>query len=205
MSLTPESFEALLAWLDPDRESAGRKYEIIRAGLVRIFMSRGLTDEENLADETINRVAAKMSEIQSDYVGLPVAYFRGVARNVLREAWRRKEVATDVFPERRVRLEESSDEYECLLKCLKVLPQRTRELILDYHAYEGADKIANHRSMANELRISESTLRVKAYRARLGLERCVLECVEKLRGKRITPTDSLYERVRATKPETQER
>jgi len=33
--LTQEAFDRLLGWLDPDRESAGEKYEAIRLRLIK--------------------------------------------------------------------------------------------------------------------------------------------------------------------------
>jgi DNA-directed RNA polymerase specialized sigma24 family protein len=205
LSLTPENFEALLAWLDPDRDAAGRKYEVIRSGLVRIFVSKGLSDAESMADEVINRVAARVPEIGPGYVGEPAAYFRGVARNLLLESWRRKEVATDNPPERHLKPSEPDDEYECLLRCLKFLPREKRELVLDYHAYEGADKIATHRAMAQELSVSENALRIQAHRLRARLEQCVTECVRSLRGKRIPARESLYEKASVLRREARER
>jgi RNA polymerase sigma factor (sigma-70 family) len=196
LSLTSETFEALLAWLGSDREAAGRKYEVIRAGLVRIFVSKGFSDAETLADETINRVAARLHEIVEDYSGDPAAYFRGVARNIIFEASRRKEIAMDTLPERPAVAREVSDEYECLLRCLKFLPSEKRELVLDYHAYQGKDKITNHRVMAEELHITESALRVQAHRARIGLERCVVECVESLQKKRIPSRQAFHKETR---------
>ena len=57
--MSPESFEALLGWLDPDRERAGIKYEQIRSGLISFFTGRGHCEAEDLADETINRVISR--------------------------------------------------------------------------------------------------------------------------------------------------
>ena len=77
--LTQENFDQLLAWLDPNREQAGRRYEDIRRKLVKIFVSRGCIIAEELADETINRVAMKVHEIVDTYTGDPALYFYGVA------------------------------------------------------------------------------------------------------------------------------
>ncbi len=184
LPLTPEKFEALLKWLDPDREVAGQKYEIIRAGLVRIFVAKCLSDAESLADEVINRVADKLPEVAPGYVGEPVRYFRGVARKLVLEARRGREVATGALPERPVRVTEISDELECLRRCLKFFPSEKREMLLDYYVYKGGDKIAVHRIMAAELGITETALRVQAHRARVRLEACVRECVETIRMKR---------------------
>jgi len=72
--LTQEAFDNLLAWLDPDRERAGQKYEDIRFKLIRNFARRGCSIAEDLTDETINRVSRKALEIAQAYVGDPALY-----------------------------------------------------------------------------------------------------------------------------------
>ena len=57
MLVTQEQFDSLLAWLGSDRESAGRKYEVIRSGLVRIFVSKGFNDAEDLIALTPSVIA----------------------------------------------------------------------------------------------------------------------------------------------------
>jgi DNA-directed RNA polymerase specialized sigma24 family protein len=184
LPLTPEKFDSLLQWLDANRDAAGRKYVTIQVGLVRIFSLKGFSDAESLADETINRVADRLEEIAPTYTGNPANYFRGVARNIILEAGRRREVATDEPPERPVKVSEVGDEYNCLLKCLRFFPADKRDMVLDYHAYEGSDKISNHQTMADELGISVSNLRVRVHRAKVQLEACVRECMKALQGKR---------------------
>ena len=181
MTITKEPFDALLEWLDPDREKAGQRYEIIRAGLIRIFVSKGLSDAEHYTDEAIDRVVKRLPEIQAKYVGDPARYFHGVARNLILEAGRRREVATDVLPLRITQEDVRSDTSECLSKCLKQLPRDKREFILDYHLYQGHAKIQHHREMAGELSISEGALRTRAHHLRVSLEKCVLRCIDEVR------------------------
>ena len=57
--LTKESFDTLLAWLDANPDAAARKYEQIRTRLIKIFVCRGCLESEDLADETIDRVARR--------------------------------------------------------------------------------------------------------------------------------------------------
>jgi DNA-directed RNA polymerase specialized sigma24 family protein len=172
----------LLAWLDPDREIAGQKYEVIRAGLIRIFVSKGFSDAEDLADEAINSVMKRLPEIRDTYVGEPVKYFHGVARFIVREMIRRKEVAVEVVPVSSSEEEIHSDEYDCLLKCLRFLQVEKRELILDYYIYDGRDKIAQHRRMASELGITEGALRGRAHHVRGNLEKCIQQCIERMKS-----------------------
>lgn len=181
MTITKQPFDALLEWLDPDREKAGQRYEVIRAGLIRIFVSKGLSDAEHYTDEAIDRVTKRLPEIQEKYVGDPARYFHGVARNLILEAGRRKEVATDMLPPRITSESVRSDTSECLAKCLKLLPTDKQEFILDYHLYQGHAKVEHHRQMAVELSISEGALRTRAHHLRVNLEKCVLECIQQSR------------------------
>ena len=173
-----ESFESLLTWLDPNREIAGQKYEVVRTGLIRIFVSKGFSDAEDLADTVINRVIKKLPEIRDTYVGEPVRYFHGVARNIIRETLRRREIATETVPGFSDAVESHSAEYDCLVKCLRFLAREKRELILDYHIYDGRDKVEHHRQMAEELGITDGALRGRAHHLRGSLEKCIRECLE---------------------------
>lgn len=176
-------FEGLLTWLDPEREIAGQRYEVIRTGLIRIFISKGFSDAEDLTDLTIDRVIKKLPDIREGYEGEKLRYFHGVARNVIHEARRRKEVTTERMPEILSQPGSTSDRYDCLLKCLKFLSPEKRELILDYYLYQGRDKVEHHRSMAAELAITEGALRTRAHHIRAASEKCVINCVKTVLGK----------------------
>jgi DNA-directed RNA polymerase specialized sigma24 family protein len=182
LTITKEPFDELLGWLDPDRDTAGQKYVVIRKGLIRIFISHGISDAEYYADETIDRVTKRLPEIRATYVGDATRYFHGVARNITLEARRKREVATEVVPERTTEEISKDDMSECLSECLKDLPSDKRELILDYHLYQGRAKVEHHREMAAELSISEGALRTRAHHLRVSLANCVMECVKSLGG-----------------------
>lgn len=178
------AFDDLLAWLDPDRDVAARKYETIRAGLIRIFVAKGFNDAEDLADEAISRVTKKAPELRRTYVGDPARYFYGVARNLILERYRPKEIATDVSDTvASIKITNQSDEYVCLMRCLQFLAREKRVMILDYHVYEGHEKIETHKTMAEELGITKGALRLRAHHIRSDLEKCVEQCVGNLRGK----------------------
>ena len=183
MTITQEQFDSLLTWLGNDRDVAGRKYETIRSGLVRIFVSRGFSDAEDLADETINRVMMRLRDIRANYTGEPALYFHGVARNVMRESNRRREVACCVIDGRIEPETESGEEYACLGHCLDRLPANKRDLILEYYLYEGHEKVEHRKQMAGQLKLSLGAFRSRAYQIRLSLENCMRQCALRKKGR----------------------
>ncbi|MDQ3666546.1 MAG: sigma-70 family RNA polymerase sigma factor [Acidobacteriota bacterium] len=176
-AITHDSFEALLSWLGPTRDEGARKYETIRSRLVRIFMKKGCTDPEDLADTAINRVTAKLGQIKDSYVGDPANYFCGVARMVYLESLRRKEITTDFFPVVHATDTVLDAARECLRSCLSKLSADQRDLVLDYHVDEKRARIESRRELAQELGLSANALRLRAYRIRAELEKCVLNCM----------------------------
>lgn len=207
MDLTSDLFKSLLSWLDPDPDAAGQKYQIIRAGLVRIFITKGFNDAEDLADLTIDRVATLLPEKSKDYVGEPAKLFHAVARYICYEAWRRPEITTEDPPERVSLVVDTSAAFQCLLECLNDLTPNEREFILDYHVYdgEGRVKIEHHKMMREEQGLEESTLRVHARRIRVRLEKCILKRMEALRAKQNTSPPALSEKGDAARELERER
>jgi DNA-directed RNA polymerase specialized sigma24 family protein len=180
-TITQESFDALLVWLDPDREKAGRKYEAIRTRLIKIFICRGFNNAEDLADETINRVTAKVKEMIGNYVGEPALFFYGVAQKICLESLRTRQIPAEnshssIMPD--VLNEDVNPEYECLEKCLQGLPSDQRELVLEYYKDEKKAKIDHRKQLADKLGIAMNALRIRAFRIRASLQQCVLRCME---------------------------
>jgi RNA polymerase sigma factor (sigma-70 family) len=185
-AITQQQFDSLLSWLAPDRDFAGKKYETIRSGLVRIFISKGFNNAEDLADETINRVMLRLPDIRKGYEGEPARYFHGVARNIIRESRRRKEIAMEVKGvQPQVPPLDARDEHDCLGHCLQLLSSSKRDLILSYYLYDGHDKVEHHKQMAGELNITKGAYRSRAHQIRLSLEKCMRECP--LRQKNLCP------------------
>src|SRR5262249_17444979 len=132
--LSQESFEALLAWLAPSRDLSGQEYEDIRQRLIRIFGCRGCNESEDLADETINRVANKVVEIRETYSGEPALYFYAVANKIYMEYRRRKPPV--VPPKVLTDSSELEEHFLCLEKCLDTLARDNRELVIQYYQDE---------------------------------------------------------------------
>ena len=184
MTITQQQFDSLLTWLSVDRDLAGRKYETIRSGLVRIFVSKGFSDAEDLADETINRVMVRLPDIRANYTGEPACYFHGVARNIIRENGRRKEITSGGIDGHVEPQAEPTEEADCLRHCLERLPANKRDLILDYYLYNGHEKVEHHKQMAGQLNITEGAFRSRAYQIRLNLENCMRQCALRKKGRR---------------------
>ena len=183
--LTPESFNRLLGWLSPDLEEAGRKYEEIRGRLIKIFTCRGSTSPEEMADETMTRVARRVVEIADDYRGDQALYFYGVARRVYLESVRKRWVAVPydsreviVRDARRDEKEEAERGYACLEQCMEKLVPRQRELILEYYQEEKRAKIEHRRELADNLGIALNALRIQVHRIRMVLQTCVADCLK---------------------------
>jgi DNA-directed RNA polymerase specialized sigma24 family protein len=171
-----EDFDRLLMWLDPDPERAGLTYEKIRWRLVAILASRGCTCPEELADETIDRVARRVIDIQASYVGDQAIYFLGVMNNVHHEYLKRPMMPR--LPEPADNVETKERTYRCLEKCLDKLSPNSRRMIERYYAESKRAKIDLRKRIAAELGIGLSTLRLRALRIRDKLQTCISQCLE---------------------------
>ena len=186
--ISQEAFDAMLDWLDADRERAGNKYEAIRLRLIKIYTCRGCQAAEELADETINRVIARIVEIADGYRGDPALYFYGVAQKVFLENSRKEHgpqahvpldyAAVSLSTQGVALVEDFEPEYRCLEQCLERLLPENRDLVVRYYQQERQAKIDHRKMLASELGIAVNALRLRAHRIRLTLQRCVMDCLE---------------------------
>jgi DNA-directed RNA polymerase specialized sigma24 family protein len=185
-SATPESFARLLEWLDAGENSDGQTYLEMRRRLVAYFDRKNARSPDDLADETLNRVARRVTEEAGAIdAETPAKYCYITARFVFLESLRaaeRSSVALDdeinkiAAPERRAEIETRERMLECLEKCAVKLEAGERELIFGY--YFGAErvKIENRRALARKFGISANALTIRACRIRARLESCVRRC-----------------------------
>ena len=83
--LTPKAFDALLNWLDEGTDSSGEVYLEMRRRLVAYFDRKNCAAPEELADETLNRVARRLEEEGNITSDTPAHYCYIVARFVFLE------------------------------------------------------------------------------------------------------------------------
>jgi RNA polymerase sigma factor (sigma-70 family) len=186
LAITQQSFDELLTWLDPDRETAGHKYEEIRRSLVKIFAWRKCSDPEGMADATINIVAQKVCTLRQTYKGDPYNYFYGVARNLIREYQKSKaaQVMLDDIDSKKTAVIDDTDDDDvehvdgCLRECLDTLDPDERELVLAYYKNEGQAKIDLRRKLAQLRGIDTNALRQRIYRIRCLLADCMENCLQ---------------------------
>lgn len=178
--LNQEDFDVLLTWLGTTREDGGRRYEEIRRRLIKFFTYRGCPEADELADETINRVAAKVHGLAETYTGDTALYFYGVAHNVHLEYLRMCRTRPQPpVPQIQAADSDTLDaEYECLDQCVRQLSPNAREIILQYYQEEKRSKIDRRKALADRLGIALNALRIRAYRIRTSLQTCLQDCLK---------------------------
>ena len=192
-NLTPESWSSLFDFLDParpSREGPGRdaaaasKFIEIRRKLECYFAARGCPDAEDLAIETMLRVAAKGGQVDRAGFADATGYFYGVARNVLHE-WRRRQQSDDAARDA-VRAElgraafpptaawdERERVHRYLARCLAKLGGRDSRRLLSYYGASGAASIAHHKQIAAEAGKSVNSLRIEVHKLRKAVRDCL--------------------------------
>jgi DNA-directed RNA polymerase specialized sigma24 family protein len=182
-TLTQGAFDLLLALLDADRQQAGAKYEALRCKLVKFFQWRGCGFPEDLADETINRVAKNLEA--GENIRHFAAYCVGIARHVFLESLRtrRHEEALHSVTYPSPDPPDEDPRQECLERCLRELSPENSHLIVQYYQENEQARIEARRNLALQLTIPPNALRIRAHRIRLRLQACVEECVRRLHRK----------------------
>lgn len=180
------TFQRLLAWLDQGSDSEGRCYLELRERLVLYFARRNGPAPEDLADETLNRVARRLEETGSIDDIVPARYCYIVAKFVLLEALRQRRRQLnvpsgdhEVTTQPRI-IDEAAAEHEravtCLEQCLAECAAPDRQLILDYYRTGSGSASAQRKQLAGRLGLTANSLAIRACRIRSRLERCVRLC-----------------------------
>src|SRR5215211_6709985 len=133
-AIPAESFDEILAWLNPDRDVAGSIYVQLRHDLTKIFTWNRCPDPEGLTDEVFDRVAKKVHYLRETFVGDPKLYFYGVARNLIKEIPKKIKTQTSLQgtepasdPRSEAEQETKNMREDCLRSCLQKLSEGKRE------------------------------------------------------------------------------
>lgn len=189
---TGQAFREFLHWLDEGVDSDGERYLEIRRRLVLYFDRRNCLTADDLADETLSRVAQKLQEKGKITDLAPAHYCYVIAKFVFLEHIRRAEHGHASLEEISVPGRRSiplpaqpphdptavADDrmLDCLDRCLKKLPRADSDLILNYYQGEQQEKIQRRRQIAERLGVSANALSIRACRIRTKLEACVRSC-----------------------------
>jgi DNA-directed RNA polymerase specialized sigma24 family protein len=156
----------------------------MRRRLELYFERRNCASPDELADETLNRVARRLEEEGTIHCACPAQYCYIVAKLVFHESVRRASGHSNINPDdslamRRARIrrdaavEANDDLLSCLEMCLGALPEADRELITEYYQGDLRAKIEHRRALANRLGLTTNALTIRACRLRDKLEACV--------------------------------
>ena len=186
------AFSRLLEWLDDGTDSHGETYLEIRRRLTSYFDRRDRPFADDLADETLSRIARTLERDGAITITPQARYCYVVAKFVLLEDIRRERrhphslesssIGSDSWTGGRlsnVARDESADRearLECLDRCLQELGPQQRALIVDYHRDEGRTGIERRRELAKQMGITMNALGIRACRIRATLEAQMAVC-----------------------------
>jgi DNA-directed RNA polymerase specialized sigma24 family protein len=180
-SISAHGFARLLERLHPDTGQAAEEYERLRRALLKFFDWRGIAGPDECADEVLDRLALKL---EGTIVRDVKNYAHGIARLVALERRRGPAFSPieDLAPialaaAPAVEPDPGGERlHDCFDRCLAELPEESRSLLLRYYEGERDKKIANRRSIASLLGVTDSALRNRVQRLRDRLEHCVQAC-----------------------------
>jgi hypothetical protein len=182
-SVSKENFDSLLNWLSTDRDEAGSRFEQIREGLIRYFRLKGCHEPEVLADESMNRVTARIDSLDLTTGAKPISVFYGFAAQVFleysRSDNRRIVQLIDSFDKASGESIEIAvnDGLDCLRKCLNSLAISDGKLIVEYYSEEKQAKFELRRKLAIQNEMAIGTLQTKIHRIKRVLRPCVEKCM----------------------------
>jgi RNA polymerase sigma factor (sigma-70 family) len=185
----------LLTWFDQGSDSGGERYLEIRRRLVAYFERKDCLFPDELADDTLNRVARRLQEEGAIEDASPAHYCYIVARFVFMEYLRRPErthssidelsdpdhlAAIASLAQADADAEIAPEIVDALEQCLESLRTEERSLILEYYRGEQRSKIVARRELAERLGLSMNALSIRACRLRARLELCVKKRTSRL-------------------------
>jgi DNA-directed RNA polymerase specialized sigma24 family protein len=188
---TQGSFQGFLRWLDQGADTGGTTYLEMQRRLVAYFDRKNCLAADELADETLARVAQKLEEKGGITDLSPAHYCYVTAKFVFLEYLRRSKQSQISLGEFSISVQpvlgaaapapgsaaaEKERMLDCLDLCLKKLSSFDSELILGYYQGERQEKIQSRRQLGEHLGLSANALSIRACRIRDKVEQCVKAC-----------------------------
>ena len=153
---------------------------------MRYFRFRGCDDPETLADETINRVAKKLTNLEQQDSFKLLPYFYSFASKIyleeIKEKTRKGALPLDEFdppaPQTSGQTERKERESRCLESCLADLKSEDRLLIVEYYSREKIEKLRLRAALAARLDMKLPALHTRVHRLRSSLRQCLEKCLD---------------------------
>jgi RNA polymerase sigma factor (sigma-70 family) len=195
--LQDREFELMLTWLGDDSERGAHAYLEFHKRTTGLFINWHACAPEDLADETLSRLAHQLSAGKEIDRGSRSAYVHGIAKNIRREHWRNCETckrqqitrddANDKDPFDSLAVigssgdsedaEEKERRLQCLDDCLEQMSAEERSVLLEYYAEDKTRKIVKRDRLAERLGVTSGALRQRIWKLRTPLRDCVVKCV----------------------------
>lgn len=181
MAVSPDQtgWNALLGALSDDTEDASLQLKNLLIRLERIFMCRGCSEPQDAAHEVIYRVANRLAggAVLTTDVG---SYASGFIGPVFHEWLRGRSKAPIDGLESLDKMNlagstpETDEWLDYLHACLdSSLKSHERDLLLQFHAYDGRRRVEVRRELARAGKKSSNALRIEAHRLRKRLQSCI--------------------------------
>jgi DNA-directed RNA polymerase specialized sigma24 family protein len=175
--LTSESLKKLLDAFSSDKDEAAVAYTKLRDSLVRYFQLKGISEADEAADETIDRVAEKIKQgINIDNLN---GFAFGIAKFIFLEKLRSAQIHSRAVEKFYPKVGVSgnlgeADHLEPLRNCFGSLYADEQKLLLGYFEDLSADELfETRRKLAEREKISLNALRNRVSRLRKYLEDCL--------------------------------
>jgi RNA polymerase sigma factor (sigma-70 family) len=162
----PEEFRRLLG---STPSAIRQRYGELKLRLLKFFRWKGFDDAEDLMQEVLVRTLQKMK--QEAQIRSLDAYVYGVAKHLVLELRRRPPapVRLDDAPEPKGDDGAHLDDSILMRECLAKLSPEDRTVAAEYFTGDKRDRAA----LVKRLKISEVALRVRAFRLRKSLQKCI--------------------------------
>jgi DNA-directed RNA polymerase specialized sigma24 family protein len=166
------AFEAILASLNSDRETASLEYERLRGRLIRFFALDNAARSHDLADIAFDRLARKI--VSGESIRNVAEYLFGIARVLVLEE--RARLRRDARMSGQIAVpgggnREEADLVDALELCMDQLSEESRAILYRYYSTEGRERIRMREQMAQEMGLQPNALRNRVLRLRQYLER----------------------------------
>ncbi len=194
--LQDREFQLLLTTLGDSSERGAHEYLNLHKRITALFINWQSCAPEDLADETLSRLAHQLTEGKEISSDRRSAYVHGIAKNIRREHWRICETckqrirrndendgdSLDSLPAISLADKEEANEKErmldCLDQCLEKINEEERFLLLEYYSEDKTQKIVTRDRMATRLKLTSGALRQRVWKLRTPLRDCINECAD---------------------------